>query len=222
MQKNLKNFPSQYKTNEVFFYDFPLYVDERVLIPRPETELLCEKTIDLVKNSFKNKQEIEILDIGTGSGAIALTLAKQIQNSNVIGIDISLSALCAAIKNRNLNKIKNVLFLKSDLFSCVYKKFDIIISNPPYVLSKEMKTLPKNVLFEPKIALDGGEDGLDYYRKIISRAYQYLNSNGFLIFEIHENKGREVIALLEKYGFKDISLQKDYCDKDRFVLCRKF
>ncbi|MBU0650782.1 peptide chain release factor N(5)-glutamine methyltransferase, partial [bacterium] len=148
----------------------------------------------------------------------AITLAKHIKDCIVYGLDISDDALLVAKKNVIDNGLdKKVFLFKNDLLSGITKHFDIIVSNPPYVLSKEMKDLPLNVLFEPKIALDGGDDGLLYYKQIIKQAKNCLKENGILAFEIHEQKADALKQLAKENKFDTVTIIKDYNNKDRFV-----
>ncbi len=212
-------YPTQYSTNNTYFYDFDLYVDENVLIPRPETELLCEIAIKEINHKFINNNPVKILDIGTGSGAIAITMAKHIKNSIVTAVDISKPALIIAKKNAKQNNVDaKIKFIYSNIFSKIKDKYDIIISNPPYVLSSEMDSLPMEVKYEPAIALDGGNDGLVYYRQILKNAKNYLNDNAMIFLEIHEHKAKEIVGLANEFGFCDVEVRKDYCQRDRFVV----
>ncbi|MCD6436327.1 MAG: peptide chain release factor N(5)-glutamine methyltransferase, partial [Clostridiales bacterium] len=168
-----------------------------------------------------DKDKINVLDIGTGSGAIAISIDTLNRKTNVIGVDISIDALeVAKINNKSLNA--NVKFLYSNIFSKVESKFDIIISNPPYIKNDEYECLGKNVKeFEPKLALKADEDGLFFYKKIIEESLDYLMKSGILAFEVGYNQSLEVMKMMEKKGFYDISVIQDLSGINRVVLgCR--
>jgi release factor glutamine methyltransferase len=211
--------PLQHILEEIPWRNLNLKTDSRALIPRPETE----EIIDLAKLYFKNAENkaIEVLDIGTGSGAIALAIAQEMPHSNVLAVDISLVALDLAIENSKLNSIQNIEFIQSDLFTNVDKNFDLIISNPPYIRSSVMLELDQEVKdFDPSNALDGGEDGLDFYRRICVQAHSYLNESGYLIFEISYDQSKDLKAL-ENENLKYLETVKDLCKNDRFVVFQK-
>ena len=195
------------------------FVDENVLIPRQDTEILVE---EVIKIANKNNS-IKILDLCTGSGAIAVSLAKYIENSEITAVDISEKALGIAKRNAKINKVENkITFVKSDLFNnLANNKFDIIVSNPPYIKKQTIKTLEKQVQKEPLIALDGGEDGLDFYKKIIKNAYIFLKYNGYLCFEIGYDQKQEVIDLIVKEEkYINTYSKKDLYDNDRIVITK--
>lgn len=208
--------PVQYITGETYFYDCRLKVDKNVLIPRQETEELVEWVMS--DNKLTNPK---ILDVGTGSGCIAIALAKNIPRSQVWATDMNKSILNLARENASINNV-NVHFLEHDIagnqeFGFGY--FDIIVSNPPYVLNKEMPLIPDNVkYFEPHEALFVNDsNSLFFYDKISEFALAHLKKNGSLFFEINEKKGSEVVALLSGKGFGEIVLHKDINKKDRFI-----
>ena len=191
-------------------------VNKNVLIPRADTEVLVEEVIDIIEN-----KELKVLDLCTGSGAIAVSLAKKLKNIKVTASDISLNALKTAKKNAILNDV-NIIFKHSDLFENIEETFDIIVSNPPYIETDVIKTLSKDVQNEPFIALDGGKDGLDIYKKIVNDAYKYLNEDGTLALEIGYNQKEQVINLLKESGnYTDIYSKKDLGGNNRIVLCKK-
>lgn len=219
--ERLKNYePLQYIINKQEFMGFEFYVDENVLIPQPDTENLVEEVILLSDKSRKNlKEELRILDLCTGSGAIAISISKLIKNCLVYASDISKEALNIAEENSTRNAA-NVLFFESDLFekiSSLYK-FDIIVSNPPYIEKNMIETLSEEVKKEPILALDGGEDGLDFYRRIAKDAKKYLNVNGYLAFEIGYNQKLAVKQILNENGYKNIYSRKDLGGNDRIVV----
>lgn len=209
--------PVQYIVGNVDFYGNNFLVNENVLIPRFETELLVEKTIKRINDYFDNC--VDILDIGTGSGCIAITLDKKVK-SNVDGVDISEDALLVAKKNNILNN-SNVCFYQSDVFSNVKKKYDVIISNPPYISYDEeiMDVVYNN---EPHMALFADNNGLYFYDKILCGCKSYLKDKFIIAFEIGYRQGKEVKELVYKY-LDDVSvyIEKDYSDKDRFVFIVK-
>ena len=219
--ERLKNHePLQYIINKQEFMGFEFYVDENVLIPQPDTENLVEEVILLSDKLRKSvRKELRILDLCTGSGAIAISVSKLIKNTLVYASDISKAALKIAEENSSRNRA-NVLFFESDLFSEISKlyKFDIIVSNPPYIEKSVIDTLTEEVKKEPILALDGGEDGLDFYRKIAKGAKEYLNENGYLAFEIGYNQRIDVMQILKENGYKNIYSRKDLGGNDRIVV----
>ena len=207
----------QYIVGNVDFYGNIINVDKRVLIPRFETELLVEKTIGYINKFFDNK--VNILDIGTGSGCIAITLKKEI-DCDVSAVDVSIEALKVAKNNAKLNDV-NINFINSDIFSNVRGKYDVIISNPPYIsYDEEIEDIVYNN--EPHLALFARDKGLYFYNKILSECSKYLNDKYLICFEIGCNQGDKVIELAFKYlDDINVSLEKDYSDRDRFVFIWK-
>lgn len=213
-----KGEPIQYITNSQKFMNLKFYVDKRVLIPQPDTEILVENVISVAKNMQKNCQnELKILDLCTGSGVIGICLYNSLQNVKIYASDISDDALEVAKKNNDLNNTK-VNFIKSDLFENINEKFDIIVSNPPYIETEVIDNLSKEVQNEPKLALDGGKDGLDFYRKIIKQSPDFLNKNGYLALEIGYNQKDSVEKLLKSNNYKDIIIKKDLSNLDRVII----
>ncbi len=208
--------PVQYIVGNTNFYGYDFKVNRNTLIPRFETELLVEKTYNYIKKYF-NKDNIKILDIGTGSGCIAITLNKLLNNSDITGIDISSEALEIA-KENNISNNTNVKFIESDIFSNVSDRYDVIISNPPYISygDTEVMDIVKNN--EPHLALYAKDNGLYFYDKIIKDSSKYLNDKFIMAFEIGYKQGEDVVKIVNKY-YKDIniSVEKDYSDRDRFV-----
>lgn len=222
IEKLLENNPIEYITNKKEFMNLELYVNQDVLIPRQDTEILVEEVINILQNI--KAENIQILDMCTGSGAIAIALAKNVEKCIVDAVDISSGALEVVKKNIVKNKVEGrVNIINSDLFSKVSnKKYDLIVSNPPYIERNVIEKLDKQVQKEPIIALDGGEDGLDFYKKIINKASSYLESNGYLCFEIGYNQKNEVQNLLSNSGkYQNIYCKKDLCGNDRVVIAEK-
>ncbi len=216
--KNLE--PLQYVINKQDFMGLELYVDKNVLIPQPDTENLVEEVILLSDKKRKYiRDEIRILDLCTGSGAIAISLSKLIKKSLVYASDISKNALKIAEEN-SIKNHANVLFIESDLFDNISKlyKFDIIVSNPPYIESEVIKTLSEEVQNEPILALDGGKDGLEFYRKIAKEAKEYIDSEGYLAFEIGYNQRLAVENILKENGYQNVYSRKDLGGNDRIVV----
>ena len=193
------------------------FVNENVLIPRPDTEILVEEVINLAKKIDNPK----ILDLCTGSGAIAISIAKNVPSAEVLAIDISEKALEVAKKNAN-NLQSKVKFKKSNLFSNIGKmKFDIIVSNPPYIKKSDIKLLSNEVQKEPQIALDGGYDGLDFYRKISSQAIDYLKFGSYLCFEIGYDQQEDVTEIIkDSKHYNDTYCKKDLFGNDRVIVTR--
>ena len=210
--------PLQYITQKQEFMGIDFFVNEDVLIPQPDTEILVETVLDICKRY--GKQSLRILDLCTGSGAIAISLSK-ILNTQVFASDVSTKALKVAEKNNVMNNTK-VEFIESNLFEQINgKKFDIIVSNPPYIKNEEIKSLSKQVQNEPYIALAGGEDGLDFYRKIIDEAYKYINKNGYLCLEIGYDQKEDLIKLIkqnENYEYENCI--KDLSNNDRCIIAK--
>lgn len=209
--------PVQYITGLQEFMKLNFFVTKDVLIPRQDTEVLVEEVIKIAKD-IPNPV---ILDLCTGSGAIAVSLAKYIPNSKIYGIDISEKALEIAKKNAEFNGVKNSIeFRVSDLFNKIRnQKFDIIVSNPPYIKKEDIKLLPKDVQKEPKIALDGGTDGLVFYSRIAKSAYKHLRRGGYLCLEIGYNQKLQVKKIIEgQKRYINFYCKKDLCENDRVVI----
>jgi len=222
IKKILENNPIEYITNKKEFMNLELYVNQDVLIPRQDTEILVEEVINILQNI--KAENIQILDMCTGSGAIAIALAKNVEKCIVDAVDISSGALEVVRKNVVKNQVEDKInIINSDLFSKVpNKKYNLIVSNPPYIERNVIENLDKQVQKEPIIALDGGEDGLDFYKKIINEASSYLESNGYLCFEIGYNQKNEVQNLLSNSGkYQDIYCKKDLCGNDRVIIAKK-
>lgn len=215
--------PIQYILGETEFFGLSFYVNENTLIPRPETEELVDWIIKQSKGESQ-KANIKILDIGTGSGCIAISLAKNIPTAHVSALDVSEKALTTAKKNAERNNVQ-VEFLHQSILETedLLEQFDIIVSNPPYVRNLEKEEINKNVLaYEPHLALFVEDhDALLFYRKIAELAQKNLSENGQLYFEINQYLGKEMIELLEKMNFKNIELRKDIYGNDRMLFATK-
>lgn len=214
LNKIIEGVPIQYITKKQEFMRLDFFVDENVLIPQPDTEILVEEVLKISK--LYNKK-INILDLCTGSGAISVSLAKYIKDVNIIATDISENAIEIAEKNAIKNNAENkIKFVVSDMFKNIENKFDIIVSNPPYIETKEIEKLSKEVKNEPIIALDGGNDGIKYYKIIADNYNKFLNIGGYLLLEIGYNQGESVSKL-----FKNSEIKKDLSGNNRVILVKK-
>ena len=242
IQRRRKGEPVQYITGSVTFLGLTIKVGKGVLIPRPETELLVEEVIKNVKSEELGARSIDkpacaassasqlsphaslsVLDLCTGSGCIALALAKEFPDAEVYGTDVSKDALAYARKNAKMNGIKNARFLQGSLFEPVGGgKFGIITANPPYIRKDELDTLQREVRdWEPVDALDGGKDGMDFYRQILSSAGDYLNPGGCIFLELGFDQAGVVQKFAQEQGFKDIALINDYAGIGRILKAKK-
>lgn len=218
INERLNNRPIAYIVGNREFMGLDFFVKEGVLIPRPDTEVLVEEVIELAKK----KDAKNILDIGTGSGAITVSLAKYLENVKVTSVDISDIALEIGKRNAISNEVDDrINFVKSDLFTNIDKetKFDIIVSNPPYIKREVIETLDKQVKdYEPYNALEGGVDGLDFYRAITKQAKNYLKKGGILAYEVGHDQSEDVSKLMEIDGYTNIYTLKDLQQIDRVVI----
>ncbi len=232
-----KREPLQYIIGYCDFLGLKILVGRGILIPRPETELMAEYAIKTVGSqrsavSFQKKSEIrnpkseitnsrlQILDLCTGSGCLALALARAFPEALVSGVDISETAINYAVRNADVNRIKNVSFLKGHLFEPVSRshKFDLIISNPPYIKKDDIKELQPEIKdWEPIDALDGGSDGLDYYREIIPSAGKFLHDNGILMLEMGAGYSGDISRMMEDAGYAEIEIRRDYAGIERII-----
>ncbi len=228
--------PLQYIIGHVDFYGLKINVGRGVLIPRPETELLVEEAIKLLKEtpphpplSKGGQRGVKILDLCTGSGCIAIALAKRLPEAHVYGIDKSDTAIQYAIQNATKNNIKNVHFIKGDLFEPVTAHcslftvhcFDCIVSNPPYIKTADIQGLQREIKdYEPVEALNGGEDGLDFYRRIFENAHKFLKETGIIILEIGHGQADDVGKIAMNAGFKNVTFIKDYAGIKRILVGR--
>ena len=217
LKRRCKKEPMAYIINKKEFWKKTFYVDKNVLIPRPETELMIEELTKIYKN-----KKIYILDIGTGSGCILLSLLEDLKHSSGIGLDISKNAIEIAKKNafslRVSDRVKLLNFSMCKIFN---KKFDLIVSNPPYIKQHELKNLQDDIkFFEPKIALNGGNDGLDLIKKVIYKTKNILKINGILALEIGNEQFNKVSKLLSRNNFKIEKIIKDYKNNIRCILSK--
>jgi release factor glutamine methyltransferase len=210
--------PIQHIIGYTEFLDYKIKVSPKVLIPRPETEYLIES----VRESVEDKTSIRrIIDIGTGSGVIAISMKKLFPEAEVIAVDISEEALVIAKENAQINQAE-IIFKHENIFNSDFGKFDIIISNPPYVTHDEYEILPVEVKqFEPKLALVGDEEGTIFYRKIIELSREHLKPNGYVFFEIGEKQSEILSFLAQKNGFTKFETVKDLVGKDRIFMIKK-
>ncbi|NLJ81124.1 MAG: peptide chain release factor N(5)-glutamine methyltransferase [Firmicutes bacterium] len=209
--------PVPHLTGEREFYSLALSVSPQVLIPRPETELLVDKVLELIEPA----EPVWILDLGTGSGAIALALACQDPNIFVTAADLSAAALRVAEKNaEQLEMNAQIDFIESDLFENIQGKYNVICSNPPYIPRAQLAQAMPEVRKEPALALDGGEDGLVFYRRILNQAASFLEHSGFVVLEIGCDQARHVREIGEQRGLSWQETVRDYAGKDRVVVFR--
>lgn len=211
LNKHKEGLPIQYAIGKWDFYGRTFKINQDVLIPRPETELLVE---EILKEDLKDKS---ILDIGTGSGAIAISLALEAKDAKITASDISIKALEIAKLNAK-DLCASVEFIESDLFENINEKFDIIVSNPPYISQKDYDNLDSELFFEPRRALLGGQNGYEIYERIVKGLKNHLKDGGKVLFEIGYDQGIIVKGLLEDEGFTDLKVIKDYGGKDRIVM----
>ncbi len=217
IQEKRQGKPWEYILKKTIFFGLDLYIDERVFIPRPETEVLVEEVLKYTKP----KEGLVILDIGTGSANISISIALNKASFKIFSVEISKDALRIAKKNVLKYRLKNVFLINSDLLSCFKENsFDIIISNPPYVESSYIEA-NENLKVEPREALDGGEDGLILIRGIIDKAKNYLKKQGLLFLEIGYNQSKEVLRYALKQSWESVSLVKDYLGIERVVILRR-
>jgi release factor glutamine methyltransferase len=215
LKKRGEGYPLQYLTQEAGFRGLLLEVKEGVLIPRPETELAVEE----LHNLFARDKDFKVLDMGTGSGAIALAVAAEFPNAQVVACDISEKALEIARKNAGKSQLSGrVQLFKSDLFQGLAPDaFDVIVSNPPYIPEGERHQLPREVGFEPEEALFAGDSGLEVIARILAEARSFLKNKGYLILEIVKGQAEEILKLAQKNSFEKVSVRKDYCGIERIL-----
>lgn len=217
IRRRAAHIPLQHITGEQEFMGYPFCVNEHVLIPRQDTEALVETALDVCRK--EQMGEIRLLDMCTGSGCILLSLLHELKPRTVtgVGVDLSKEALCVAEKNAEKLKL-NAEFLESDLFENVKGTYDVIVSNPPYIRTSVIETLQEEVKdHDPYLALDGKEDGLYFYRRIIQQTPAYLKKKGWLLLEIGSDQGADVKKLMEQAGYTGVSVKKDLAGLDRVV-----
>ncbi len=219
--KRSDGYPLQYITNSQEFMGLEFYIKEGVLIPRPDTEALVEKTIKIAKQKYNN-QNIKILDLGTGSGAIGISIAYYLKNSKVTAIDINDIAIETTNINIKKHNLNNINVIKANIFDDILsdKKYQIVVSNPPYIEKDTIMNLQTEVsCYEPKLALDGGIDGLDYYRRIVELFKKIHEKDGILAVEIGYNQKEKVVDIFRNIElFKKIETYKDLSENDRVVI----
>ena len=212
LKKRGEHIPLQYITGEQEFMGLTFHVNSHVLIPRQDTETLVEEALKLAKPGMK------IMDMCTGSGCILISILKNVKDTSGCGFDISKQAINVAKENAKLNEVV-ADFEKSDLFEHVTERYDMIVSNPPYIKTEEIvKLMPEVSEFEPVQALDGKEDGLFFYRKIIKECRDYLNPGGYVLFEIGYDQGEDVSEMMKYAGFLNVHVVKDLARNDRVVI----
>lgn len=227
-QKRAEHIPLQHLTHQACFMGYDFYVDERVLVPRQDTEVLAEEALQ----QLRNMRNPRILDMCTGSGCLLLSLLMEIPDATGIGVDISEAALAVAERNRkNLELEKRAVLVQSDTFSGDYfqknsgnisLEYDMLISNPPYIPTEDIGKLMEEVRFhDPVLALDGREDGLYFYRRITEQAGKYLKPGGWLMYEIGCEQGADVSAIMQGEGFTEVTVKKDLAGLDRVVIGKK-
>lgn len=227
-QKRAEHIPLQHLTHQACFMGYDFYVDERVLVPRQDTEVLAEEAL----HQLRNIRNPRILDMCTGSGCLLLSLLMEIPDATGIGVDISEAALAVAERNRkNLELEKRAVLVQSDTFSGDYfqknsgnisLEYDMLISNPPYIPTEDIGKLMEEVRFhDPVLALDGREDGLYFYRRITEQAGKYLKPGGWLMYEIGCEQGADVSAIMQGEGFAEVAVKKDLAGLDRVVIGKK-
>lgn len=225
-ERRARGEPIQYILGHTDFMGFKLFVDKRVLVPRPETEIMTEAAISHLHKMYSGRT-LRVLEVGTGSGCISIALAKNFPDCEITALDISAEALEVARRNAHFQQVfEKIRFLNKrggeylQTYMMDEEKFDLVVSNPPYIPTAKLKTLPKNVQQEPKIALDGGEDGLDFVRQLMALSSNVLKHNGQLIFEIWDGQSATVHNIYEySRNFKHIEFGKDYTDTNRYVVC---
>lgn len=214
--------PIAYITNKKEFYGVDFYVNNSVLIPRVETEEIIDLIKEYINKKIDKNKKFSVCDIGAGCGNIAITLKKLFENADITAIEISEKAMQVIKKNcENILKNKNLInIINADALSFTPKnKFDIIVSNPPYVALKDKDNLQKYLDFEPENALYSGYDGMDFYRNFFNIIDRYLKYNGAFFFEIGFNQGKELINICESFNIKNAEIKKDLSGKDRFLIC---
>lgn len=220
IRRRLQGEPLAYILGEKEFMSLPFYVDSRVLIPRPETEHLVEKALEL----FGDREEVTLVDLGAGSGAIAVSLAYYLPQSRILALDINPESLELARKNALRNGVEDrIRFILGDLLDPIKDEEPVhgILSNPPYIPSGELAGLSPEVKAQPRLALDGGSDGLSYYYRIAKEAFPLLKGGGYLGLEVGSGQDDKVSRILWERGFKGVEIEKDYSGHKRCIWARK-
>ena len=230
LKRRIRGEPLQYILGKTEFMGLEFKVTADVFIPRPETEILVETVLETVTRHTSHVTRLKIIDIGTGSGNIAISLAKLLKDCRILAVDISKEAINVARNNALLNNVTDKInFINQNFFNlrpatCDLRpsSFDLIVSNPPYIPTAEIETLQPEVKYEPHMALDGGKDGLDFYRRIINKVPRYLRKDGFLIMEMGFNQKDAIKNIFQKSGyFEIIEFVKDYNNMDRVIIAKK-
>ena len=219
LRRRTRHEPLQYILGETEFYSLPFKTDSRALIPRPETEILVEKALDICREHFSDRQPVQLLDVGTGSGTIAVTIASQLDSAQVTALDISEQVLSLAAENAVLNGVDSrITFLQQSIENYMpKKKFPVIVSNPPYVTTAEYAELaPEIKSFEPPVALEAGRDGMDVYRILAKRLPDLLEDGGFFVAEIGASQGALIKALFQTAT--SVSILPDLAGHDRVAV----
>ncbi len=224
IKRRLKKEPLQYIIGKTEFMGFEFKINPDVLIPRPETEILVEKTIETIKKEFPDETTVKVLDIGTGSGNIAISIAKFLGGKvEVLGIDLSDKAIQIAEENAKLNNVENIEFIRFDFFDADFEnkfknQFDIIVSNPPYISTEEFETLQDEIkIYEPRIALTDGADGLSFYRRLADLGGEIISNRGFILAEMAYNQAEKVKEIFKSAGYEEIKTFKDYLGFERVI-----
>lgn len=224
LNRRLAGVPVQQIIGNQIFYGYEIEISKEVLTPRPETEQL----VDLALSELKGKKRPKVMDLCTGSGCIAIAVAAENRQARVVGVDVSKEALYLAKKNAERHGLEDIQWIESNLFEMLdsekngLEKFDMIISNPPYIPSEEIENLEIEVRhYDPVLALDGGEDGLDFYRKISEKGQQYLVENGKLLLEIGHGQSKAICRILQRDGWKDCKEFEDYAGRERIIMATK-
>ena len=230
LKRRIQGEPIQYILGKTEFMGLEFKVTPHVFIPRLETEILVETVLETVTRHTSQATSLKIMDIGTGSGNIAISLAKLLEECRILAVDISKEAIDVARNNALLNNVSSKINFVNQDFSNLQPatcnlqpfSFDFIVSNPPYIPTQEIEALQPEVKYEPHMALDGGKDGLDFYRRIINKAPRYLRKDGFLIMEMGFNQKDAIKNIFQKTGyFEIIELIKDYNNIDRIIIAKK-
>lgn len=226
LKRRTRGEPLQYIIGETEFMSLPFKVKPSVLIPRPETEILVEAVLDKCRETFHSEDPLRILDIGTGSGCIAISLARNMANAIIMALDVSDQALAIASENARLNEVQDKIrfsrfdFLNSDLSTEITKPFDVIVSNPPYVSDHEFQRLPEEIkLYEPLIALKNGTDGLAFYHRIAETSSAILNKEGLVAVEIGMGQANVVHTIFKNANFTKVTSFRDLNNTERGVIC---